>query len=267
MTATALEIRGLRKSFGTTPVLRDVDLSLARGARHALIGPNGAGKTALFKLITGLFQPSAGTLRLDGQDVTQLSWTERKRCGVTRSFRLSPLARQLTVLDNLRLATGGDAAACPCAAPAAAAERQWRGEAFEQLEALVLGSDTRRPVQDLPASRQRLVEIAIALAQRPKLLLLDEPTDGVPSSELDVILDVIFRLDRDMIVLIIEHNMDVVFRIADRVTVLVAGTVQIEGTREEIALRRLQAESTFSRFSPAAVKAMDRIIGQYLSAT
>jgi branched-chain amino acid transport system ATP-binding protein len=259
MTAPAVEVRGLCKSFGATSILRDVNLSVPRGARHALVGPNGAGKTSLFKVITGLYRPTSGTLRLDGEDVTALSQVARKQRGVTRSFRLSRQARELTVLDNLRLAVGG----CTCVGAAhAAGKREHVDLALDQLEQLALLADARKPVRELPASRQRLVEIAIALAQRPKLLLLDEPADGVPSPEIHLILDVIRRLDRDVTVVIIEHNLDLVLRIADRVTVLAAGAVLMEGTGEEIAARQQQAERTLSQFSLATLVTMNQIIAQ-----
>jgi branched-chain amino acid transport system ATP-binding protein len=181
---------------------------------------------------------------------------------VTRSFRLSRHARGLTVVENLRLAVGGFAAACDCGSHAAG-ERELVDRALDQLERLALVSDARKQVFDLPPSRQRLVEIAVALAQHPKLLLLDEPADGVPSSEIRAILDVVSGLDRDMTVLVIEHNMDVVFQVADRIIVLVSGAVLMEGTREEFAARQQKADRVFSGLSLDTLSAMHRIVGSH----
>jgi branched-chain amino acid transport system ATP-binding protein len=153
-TTPALEIRHLSKSFGATPILRNINLSLPRGARHGLIGPNRAGKTSLFKLITGLYQPSSGSILLCGEDITQLSQGARKQRGVTRSFRLSRQARELTVFENVRLAFGEGSAAGDCPAHPAR-----KGELFDrvlyQLESLTLAADAHRLVRELPAAGQR----------------------------------------------------------------------------------------------------------------
>ena len=235
MTRPALEIRNLQKSFGALPVARDINLSLQRGARHALIGPNGAGKTTLVNLITGVLKPSGGMVLLDGEDVTAQSQARRSRRGIARTFQINQLFRGLTVLENLYLAVGERTRTCNRLWWPAGAERAVVEEAVTHLEALKLTEDALKLVRELPYGRQRLVEIAIALAQRPKVLLLDEPAAGVPSSESHLILDVIGALDPDIAVLIIEHDMDVVFRFAERITVLVAGAVLTEGSPQEIA--------------------------------
>jgi len=234
MTAAPLEIRGLCKKFGALHVARDISLTLEHGARRALIGPNGAGKTTLVNLITGVFAPSAGNVLLDGNDITHLSEAQRARCGIARTFQINQLFGDLTVIENLCLAVGERTGACNQFWRPAGAKRAVTDEALDYLESLQLVEDALTLVRKLPYGRQRLVEIAIALAQRPKLLLLDEPTAGVPSSETHLILDTIDRLDRGIAILIIEHDMDVVFRFADRITVLVAGKVLIEGTPKEI---------------------------------
>ena len=235
MTAPALEIRNLHKSFGALRVAANVNLALPRGARHALIGPNGAGKTTLVDLITGRVRASAGKVLLDGEDITPLSQAGRIRRGIARTFQVNRLFRNLTVLENVYLAVGERTGACNRLWRSAGKEATVIEEALAHLRSLELLAEARRPVRELPYGRQRLVEIAIALAQRPKLLLLDEPAAGVPSSENHLILDVISQLDPDITVLIIEHDMDVVFRFASRITVLVAGAVLTEGTPEQIA--------------------------------
>jgi branched-chain amino acid transport system ATP-binding protein len=235
MNTPALEIRDLHKNFGAIEVANGINLALPRGARHALIGPNGAGKTTLVNLITGRLRASAGKVLLDGEEITSLSQAGRTRRGIARTFQVNQLFRNLTVLENVYLAIGERTGACNHLWRSAGRESAVIEEALDHLQSLELVADARRPVRELPYGRQRLVEIAIALAQRPKLLLLDEPAAGVPSSENHLILDVISRLDPKITVLIIEHDMDVVFRFAGRITVLVAGAVLTEGTPEEIS--------------------------------
>ncbi|HLA21356.1 MAG TPA: ABC transporter ATP-binding protein [Pseudolabrys sp.] len=234
MTA-ALEVRNLHKSFGALQVARDIDLTLERGARHALIGPNGAGKTTLVNLITGVLRPSAGRVLLAGEDITRLSQATRTRRGIARTFQINQLFRGLTVLENVYLAVAERTRACDRLWRPAGAERAVIEEALAHLDALRLTDDALKLVRELPYGRLRLVEIAIALALKPKVLLLDEPAAGVPSSESHLILDVIGALDPDIAILIIEHDMDVVFRFAKRITVLVQGAVLTEGAPAEIA--------------------------------
>jgi branched-chain amino acid transport system ATP-binding protein len=235
MTAPALEVNDLQKSFGLISAANHISVSLPRGARHALIGPNGAGKTTLVNLITGVVRPSSGKVLLDGEEITHLSQAARSRRGIARTFQVNQLFRPLTVIENIYLALGERTGACHRLWRSAGSERALLEEALDHLEALELEADALKPVRELPYGRQRLVEIAIALAQRPKLLLLDEPAAGVPSSESHLILDVISKLDPDITILIIEHDMEVVFRFADRITVLVAGAVLTEGKPQEIA--------------------------------
>jgi branched-chain amino acid transport system ATP-binding protein len=231
----ALEIRNLQKRFGALQVANNISLALPRGARHALIGPNGAGKTTLINLITGRVRASAGKVLLDGEEITALSQAGRTRRGIARTFQVNQLFRGLTVLENVYLAIGERTGICRRLWRSAGREVAVLEEALDHLQALELLADACKPVRELPYGRQRLVEIAIALAQRPKLLLLDEPAAGVPSSESHLILDAIARLDPNITVLIIEHDMDVVFRFASRIIVLVAGAVLTEGTPEEIS--------------------------------
>ncbi len=233
MTA-ALEVHGFNKNFGALPVTRDVNLTLERGARHALIGPNGAGKTTLVNLITGVLKPSSGSVLLNGQDITAVSQSDRARRGLARTFQINQLFRGLSVLENLGLAIAERDGHSNNMWRAVGSNRAVLDEALDHLESLRLVDDALKLVRELPYGRQRLVEIAIALAQKPRVLLLDEPAAGVPSSESHLILDVVASLDPDIAILIIEHDMDVVFRFAKQITVLVQGAVLVEGPPNEI---------------------------------
>ncbi|HEY6832449.1 MAG TPA: ABC transporter ATP-binding protein [Pseudolabrys sp.] len=233
MTA-ALQVEGLDRSFGALHVTRDVNLTLERGARRALIGPNGAGKTTLVNLITGVLRPSSGRVLLNGDDITATSQAARARRGLARTFQINQLFRGLTVLENICMAIGERDGENNNLWRPAGAKRSVIDEALDHLESLRLVDDALKFVRELPYGRQRLVEIAIALAQKPRVLLLDEPAAGVPSSESHLILDVVAGLDPDIAVLIIEHDMDVVFRFAKEITVLVQGAVFTQGTPQEI---------------------------------
>jgi branched-chain amino acid transport system ATP-binding protein len=230
----ALQVEGLDRSFGALHVTRDVNLTLERGARRALIGPNGAGKTTLINLITGVLKPSSGRVLLNGDDITATSQAARARRGLARTFQINQLFRGLTVLENICMAIGERDGENNNLWRPAGAKRSVIDEALNHLESLRLVDDALKLVRELPYGRQRLVEIAIALAQKPRVLLLDEPAAGVPSSESHLILDVVAGLDPDIAVLIIEHDMDVVFRFAKEITVLVQGAVFTQGTPEEI---------------------------------
>jgi branched-chain amino acid transport system ATP-binding protein len=231
----ALETLGLYRSFGALRVADGVDFRLPHGARHALIGPNGAGKTTLINLITGALPPSAGRIRLRGADITHLPQHARVRLGLARTFQINQLFGELAVIDNVALAI---------AERTGASRRFWRplgrddallDDAFALLETLGLAPVALQPVRTLPYGHQRIVEIAIALAARPRVLLLDEPAAGVPAADTRAILDAIERLHEEIAVLIVEHDMDLVFRFARRITVMVGGAILTEGTREEIA--------------------------------
>jgi branched-chain amino acid transport system ATP-binding protein len=231
----ALETKGLHKSFGGLAVTAGVELRLARGSRQALIGPNGAGKTTLLNLISGALAPDAGGVLLDGRDVTRLPQHARARLGLARTFQINQLFRGLAVVDHVALALGERRGS---------SRRLWRplgadgallDEAFALLAALGLDDHALAPVGTLPYGRQRLVEIALALAARPRVLLLDEPAAGVPAAESHLILDAIAALPAEIAVLIVEHDMDVVFRFAQRITVMAGGAILTEGTPEAIA--------------------------------
>ncbi|MGB8619606.1 MAG: ABC transporter ATP-binding protein, partial [Pseudolabrys sp.] len=221
----ALQVEKLNRTFGALPVTRDVDLTLERGARCALIGPNGAGKTTLVNLITGVLKPHSGRVLLNGEDITASSQADRARRGLARTFQINQLFRGLTVLENLCMTVGERDGHCNNLWRSSGSKREVIDEAIGYLDSLRLTDDALKLVRELPYGRQRLVEIAIALAQKPRVLLLDEPAAGVPSSESHLILDVVAALDPDIAVLIIEHDMDVVFRFAKEITVLVQGAV------------------------------------------
>ncbi len=233
--SAALETRGLCKNFGALAVANAIDFRLERGARHALIGPNGAGKTTFVNLVTGALRPSAGRILLDGGDVTALPQAQRVKRGLARTFQLNTLFRGLSVLENVCLAIGERLGVAGDMHRPAGSRRIVIDEAYAALERLGIADEARRPVRELPYGRQRLVELAVALGLEPKVLLLDEPAAGVPSAESGVIVDIIESLPADIALLIIEHDMDLVFRLARRITVLVQGAVLVEGTPQEIA--------------------------------
>ena len=235
MTAPALETHGLCKSFGALTVANQIDFRLERGARHALIGPNGAGKTTFVELVTGALRPNAGHIRLDGADVTQLPQAARVKRGLVRTFQITALFPRLSILENVALAVYEQRGIAGGLVRPAGHHRTAIDEAHDLLERVGLEDEALRPVNTLAYGSQRLVEIAVSLALSPKVLLLDEPAAGVPSGESGTIIAVIERLPPEIALLIIEHDMDLVFRVAQRITVMVQGGVLVEGTPEEIA--------------------------------
>jgi ABC-type branched-subunit amino acid transport system ATPase component len=234
MTA-ALETVGLAKQFGALVVANKINFQLEAGARHALIGPNGAGKTTFINLVTGRLSPSAGRILLNGADITALRQEQRVRRGLGRTFQINTLFKGLSVLENVCLAVGEHAGTGGAKFRLAGAQRAVVARAFALLERMGIADDAGRLVKELPYGKQRLVEIAIALGLDPSVLLLDEPAAGVPSAENRIILDVIAQLPAAVAVLIIEHDMELVFRFAQRITVLVQGAILMEGTPAEIA--------------------------------
>jgi ABC-type branched-subunit amino acid transport system ATPase component len=235
MSGIALAAQSLSKRFGALRVTDAFSFELPVGARHALIGPNGAGKTTLINLLTGVLAPDAGTIALDGEDITALRVDERARRGLVRTFQINALFPELTVLESVTLAV--------CERLGIAGD--WRrkvascGDAVEEalgvIATLGLTDQCRRLTRELAYGRQRLLEIALALAARPKVLLLDEPAAGVPRAETTAIFAAVSALPRDIAVLFIEHDMDVVFRFASRILVMVSGRLLTAGSPAEIA--------------------------------
>ncbi len=233
--STVLETRGLSKRFGGLLATSDVTFQLERGARQALIGPNGAGKTTFVNLLTGVLPPSAGQVMLLGEDVTKLKPEARVRRGLVRTFQINQLFGELTPLETLALAIGeqlgqgSDWRRRVGGADAVAHEVMQVAERFGLADVLERRTDT------LPYGKQRLLEIAAAFACAPKVLLLDEPAAGVPEAERRDILDAIAALPDDVSVLLIEHDMDLVFSFARRISVLVDGGLLVEGEPAAIA--------------------------------
>jgi branched-chain amino acid transport system ATP-binding protein len=235
VTDVVLQTQALVKRFGGITATDDVTLSVERGARQALIGPNGAGKTTLINLLTGVEVPTAGRVLLGARDITTMSPHARVGLGLVRTFQINQLFATLTPLQSLALAV---------ASRAGAAWRWWQpvgsdgkiaAECERLLEQFHLGEHADRPTRDLPYGKRRLLEIALAVALKPSVLLLDEPAAGVPAGERKDILDTVAALPADVSVLLIEHDMDLVFSFARRITVLVNGAVLTEGTPAAIA--------------------------------
>jgi branched-chain amino acid transport system ATP-binding protein len=233
--ATVLETCGLVKRFGGIVATSDVSLRIEKGARHALIGPNGAGKTTIVNLLTGVLRPTAGQILLDGRDITDVEPHKRVHLGIARTFQINQLFGDLTPIESVGLAVSermGTGA------------QWWRvvggkgdivEEIVEVLEQFHLADVMYQRTAVLPYGKQRLLEIALAIACRPRVLLLDEPAAGIPAAERQEILDTIARLPKDVTVVLIEHDMDLVFSFADRISVLVNGTLFVEGTPDEVA--------------------------------
>lgn len=235
MSAIVLETRSLSKAFGRLVVADDVQFRLEAGARHALIGPNGAGKTTFVNMLTGALRATTGSIYLAGEEITNLPQAARVHRGLVRTFQINTLFGNLSALDNVALGVAERRGIAGRMWRPAGAYREVREEAMQLLESLGLAQDAGRRVFDLSYGKQRLVEIAVALGLKPRVLLLDEPAAGVPSLESGRILDVLDSLPAHVGILIIEHDMELVFRFAKRITVLVRGQVLCEGAPSEIA--------------------------------
>jgi branched-chain amino acid transport system ATP-binding protein len=234
MTAPLLETRGLTRRYGSLLALDAVSLSVAAGARHAVIGPNGAGKSTLFGLITGALRATAGRVVFDGRDVTRRPDHARARAGMGKTFQHSSLFTSLPVLDNVALATQRVAGRGMAMVRPAGRHPAVRARAMCQLELVGLAGRAAVPAATLSHGERRQLEVALALATSPKLLLLDEPTAGMSAADSARFAELIESLGTAVTVLIIEHDLDVVFRLATRVTVLHLGRVLADGTPEEI---------------------------------
>jgi len=229
-----LEVVGVTKSFGALTVSKDIHLSLEEGARHAIIGPNGAGKTTFVNLVSGVLRPSKGVIRLAGRDVTRVSPEKRVGYGLVRTFQISSLFPKLTVAQHVGLALSarGGLDARPWGDLRSRPEIM--AEAAELLESVGLLPYAGAQVASLAYGVRRLIELAIALALKPKVLLLDEPAAGLPSGDRAVLLQLLLRMPRSVAVLVIEHDMSLVFGFAERISVLVEGAVLTEGSPAEV---------------------------------
>jgi branched-chain amino acid transport system ATP-binding protein len=226
---TLLAIEGLNKAFGNLVVTRNVSLSVKKGERHALIGPNGAGKTSLVHQIAGQLAPTSGRIMLDGRDIVGETPEARCQLGIGRTFQKNNLFRGLTVRENVRLALQAKRGGWfQCLRPAGA-DAALRDEAEAVLAQVRLTAELDRPVSSLSYGEQRQLEVALALASRPSVLLLDEPTSGMSVAETDGMIDLIRGLPADLGILMIEHDMKVVFELADTITVLYYGEVLASG--------------------------------------
>jgi len=247
-----LSTKGLNKRFGSLVVAQDIALELPAGVRYALIGPNGAGKTTLINLLTGMLAPDGGQIFLAGEDITAAKPHARVRAGLARTFQINTLFPRLTPLESVAIAV---------------LEREqhshnwWRGlpafgaaleESHRLLESLALASVADRPTRELAYGQQRLLEIALALATRPRVLLLDEPAAGVPKDESAELFSVIAGLARELTVLFIEHDMNVVFRFASRIIVMVGGRILVQGTPDEVRADSRVREVYLGRHARAA---------------
>ena len=234
-TIPALRTVNLSKEWGAFKANSEISLSLPVGARHAIIGPNGAGKTTFINLLTGVFPPTTGDVYIGEEKVTSLAQYLRVKRGMARTFQINTLFPGLTVLESVVLAVCERRGVTNNVVRTVARRRDEIDEAMGILDSLQLTRDADSITRNLAYGRQRLVEIALALATRPKIMLMDEPAAGIPSSESKELFAVIAKLPRDVTILFIEHDMGLVFRFAERITVLVSGRLLVEGTPEEIA--------------------------------
>ena len=230
-----LSTKNVNKKFGSLVVAEDISLSLPQGVRYALIGPNGAGKTTLINLITGMVAPDSGEILLGDENITPLKPHQRVRKGLARTFQINTLFPHLTALESVTLSVlerEGHAHNWWRALPSFSAATD---EAASILTSLNLQKNLNRETRELAYGQQRLLEIALALATRPRVLLLDEPAAGVPKGESAELFAAVEGLSSELTVLFIEHDMDVVFRFASRIIVMVGGRILVEGTPQEIA--------------------------------
>jgi len=230
-----LQTHGLVKRFGGITATNNVSMIIRRGARHALIGPNGAGKTTLINQLTGVLAPSEGRVLLGGRDITTLAPHKRVALGLVRTFQINQLFATLTPLQSLALAVAGRRGRARRWWAPMGSDAQINAECEQLLAQFRLTDFANRTTSELPYGKRRLLEIALAVAQKPSVLLLDEPAAGVPGPERADILATVAALPDDVSVLLIEHDMDLVFSFAKTLTVLVNGTVLTEGTPEQIA--------------------------------
>jgi branched-chain amino acid transport system ATP-binding protein len=231
----ALETLALSKHFGGIYAANEVALRVKSGARHALIGPNGAGKTTIINLLTGVLRPSAGRVVLEGRDITRLAPHARVQLGLARTFQINQLFGNFTPIETLGLAVSERMGSGSDWWRVAGSKPSVDAQIVEILERFHLADVMLERTATLPYGKQRLLEIALAIACRPRVLLLDEPAAGVPEEERHEILASVAGLPKDVTVLFIEHDMDLVFSFADRISVIVNGALFTEGSPDEVS--------------------------------
>jgi branched-chain amino acid transport system ATP-binding protein len=231
----ALSTSGLNKRFGSLVVANEIGIALPQGVRYALIGPNGAGKTTLINLMTGMLRPDGGHILLGGEDITALGPEQRVGRGLVRTFQINSLFPHLNPLEAVTLAVCEREKISRTFWRRTADYRTAVDEAYDILKSLLLAPVCTRETRELAYGQQRLLEIALALATKPKVLLLDEPAAGVPRDESTELFTAINSLSKDITVLFIEHDMELVFRLASRIIVMVSGGILLQGTPDEIS--------------------------------
>jgi branched-chain amino acid transport system ATP-binding protein len=234
MAEALLQTEGLAKAFGALQAVDGVSLDLRAGEIHALIGPNGAGKTTLLNLLHGTLRPDAGRIRLAGEDLTRLSTPARAQKGLGRTYQITSIFRGFSVLDNVALAVQARAGGRPGLWRAAGGDPRFEAPARKVLEQVGLGDHGAIAASDLAHGQQRQLELAMALAQEPRLLLLDEPMAGIGAGEREAMAALLAAFRQERALLLVEHDMDVVFQIADRISVMVGGRLLRTGRPEEI---------------------------------
>ncbi len=238
-----LVLDGLEKNFGGLSIMRGVNLRVRRGERHAVLGPNGAGKSTLFNLISGAFPPSAGTITLNGRSIQGLAPERINRLGLARSFQITNIFGRMSALENLRMGVMARHGIRFDLFSRIAAKRRINEEAAELLERVRLGHRADTPAADLTYSEQRALEIGMTLATGPEVILLDEPTAGMSREETAYIVELIRTVTAGKTLLVVEHDMSVVFSLCDRISVLVYGSILATGTPDEIRANRAVQEA------------------------
>lgn len=233
--SAVLQTLGLTKTFGGITAADAITFTLEKGARHALIGPNGAGKTTFVNLLTGVLKPTSGSVALNGEDITGLSREARVRRGMARTFQINQLFATMTPLEMIAAVTSERLGLAGRLFGSLAADSRLVAETSDILARFKLGDIMDETISTLPYGKQRQIEIAAAFAAQPSVLLLDEPAAGVPEAERKELLETVAALPADVSVLLIEHDMDIVFRFASRITVLVNGRVLTEGAPADVA--------------------------------
>lgn len=234
MAEILLEVRALQKSFGGVVATDNLSLNVEKGSIHAIIGPNGAGKTTLISQLSGSLKPDAGTILFNGRNITALSTAQRSRRGLARTFQITSIFHEFTALDNVALAVQAHDGHSFRFWKPARSDQRLRGPAAEALAGVGLGARANVAARDMSHGEHRQLEIAMALATRPRMLLLDEPMAGMGPEESQRMVQILLELKGHQTVLLIEHDMDAVFALADTITVLVYGRVIASGTVDEI---------------------------------